>query len=160
MDLFDGNRVMRRKDKEILDRSEIEAILRRAVVCRLALADENGPYVVPLCFGYHDNSLYFHTAKEGRKLDMLKKDNRVCFEVDVDPALKKGDRPCRWTMGYQSVIGFGNAFVVESPEHRREGLDVIMAHYGGAPGEYMQSKMDQTMVVKVEIAQMTAKRSG
>ena len=151
---------MRRKDKEIFDRQEIETILQRAAVCRLALADENGPYVVPLCFGYRDNRLYFHSAREGRKLDMLKKNNRVCFEIDVDLELRKAAQPCQWTMGYQSVIGFGDAFIVESPEAKREGLDIIMAHYGGDPGEFMQAKMDKTVIIGVEIAVMTAKRSG
>lgn len=150
---------MRRKDKAVIGRQEIEAILHRAAVCRLAMADENGPYVVPLCFGYRDNLLYFHSAREGKKLDMLKKNNRVCFEVDVDAALKKASRPCQWTMTYQSVIGFGNAFVVETSEDKRRGLDIIMAHYGGA-GELMPAKMDQMVIIRVEIAQMSAKRSG
>ena len=64
---------MRRKDKEITHRAEIESIIRRSMVCRLALADENIPYLVPLCFGYKDNSLYFHSVGQGRKIEMLKK---------------------------------------------------------------------------------------
>ena len=67
---------MRRKEKEIVEKSEIEAVISKASVCRLGMAEEGMPYVVPLCFGYENNTLYFHSAKEGKKVDILKKNNR------------------------------------------------------------------------------------
>ncbi|MCJ7619404.1 MAG: pyridoxamine 5'-phosphate oxidase family protein, partial [Anaerolineae bacterium] len=63
---------MRRAEREIKDREAIEDILRRATVCRLAVCDGNVPYVVPLSFGYADNCLYFHSAREGRKIETIK----------------------------------------------------------------------------------------
>jgi nitroimidazol reductase NimA-like FMN-containing flavoprotein (pyridoxamine 5'-phosphate oxidase superfamily) len=57
---------LRRTDKEITDKSEIESIIRKSLVCRLGLTDNARPYIVPLCFGYTDNRLYFHSATEGR----------------------------------------------------------------------------------------------
>ena len=78
---------MRRKDLEVSERAEVEAILAEATVCRLAMCDGDQPYVVPLSFGYRDGTLYFHTAMEGKKLCILAKNNRVCFEVDVDQEL-------------------------------------------------------------------------
>ena len=75
---------MRRKEKEITDKTAIESIILRSSVCRLALSEDNHPYIVPLCFGYKDNTLYFHSALEGKKLDIMKNNNNVCFEFDID----------------------------------------------------------------------------
>jgi len=75
---------MRRKEKEITNRPEIDTILKGAQVCRLALARENEPYLVPVFFGYDGSRLYFHTAREGRKLDFVAANNRVCFEVELN----------------------------------------------------------------------------
>ena len=75
---------MRRKDKEITDTAIIEEILSKATVCRLGLCEENQPYVVPLCFGYEDNALYFHCANHGKKLVILRKNNNVCFSFFVE----------------------------------------------------------------------------
>jgi nitroimidazol reductase NimA-like FMN-containing flavoprotein (pyridoxamine 5'-phosphate oxidase superfamily) len=77
-----GDLKLRRADKEITDRDEIESIIRKSLVCRLGLTDNARLYIVPLCFGYTDNRLYFHSATEGRKIEILKRNNEVCFEFD------------------------------------------------------------------------------
>ena len=86
---------MRRKEQEITDKEEMEAIIRKSLVCRLAMADEGTPYIVPLCFGYQDNTLYFHSARKGKKLDILKKNNRVSFEFDTDTEIQKDKEACK-----------------------------------------------------------------
>ena len=96
---------MQRKDKQINDIIAIEDILSRATVCRLGLCDGGRPYVVPLCFGYKENALYFHCAMEGKKLEILRKNENVCFEVDIDHETIKADQACEWGMKYKSVIG-------------------------------------------------------
>ena len=129
---------MRRKEKEIIDKSEIESIIRKSMVCRLGLADNGRPYVVPLCFGYDNGALFFHSAKEGRKIEILKKNNQVCFEFDIAPEIKTGKTACAWGMKYQSVIGFGKTLFVEDPDERRKALDVIMRQY--ADGDFGYTK--------------------
>jgi nitroimidazol reductase NimA-like FMN-containing flavoprotein (pyridoxamine 5'-phosphate oxidase superfamily) len=146
--------------KIITDKSAIESIIRRALVCRIAMLDGGQPYVVPVCFGYEDNILYFHSSNEGRKLDMLSRNNAVCFEVDVDHEIVRGETACKWGMKYRSVIGFGRAFFAEGPEEKKKALDAIMAHYDGGPGEYSKATLRRTMVVRVEIESMTGKVSG
>ena len=89
---------MRRKDKKITDRAEIESIILKSSVCRLALADQLQPYIVPLCFGYRDNTLYFHSALSGKKIEIIKKNNRVCFEFDIDCEAITSDKACDWGM--------------------------------------------------------------
>jgi nitroimidazol reductase NimA-like FMN-containing flavoprotein (pyridoxamine 5'-phosphate oxidase superfamily) len=70
------------------------------MVCRLAMTDKNRPYIVTLCFGYKDDTLYFHSAGQGKKLD--KKNNSVCFEFDIDYKPIKSDKACKWGMTYKS----------------------------------------------------------
>jgi len=92
-----------------MNTTDIEAIIRKSTVCRLGLLDQDTPYVVPLCFGYRNGTLFFHTAPKSRKLDMLRRHPRVCFEMDVLSDPLPAEAPCDWNMRYRSVIGFGTA---------------------------------------------------
>lgn len=152
---------MRRKDKEIKNITVIEAIIKRAQVCRLACVDNGKPYLVPLCFGYEAGALYFHAAQAGRKIDILRKNPEVCFEFDIDQELERGQNACDWGMKYRSVIGFGTAIILETPEAKKAALDCIMQHYD-APGpyEYSDASLERTLVIKVGIEQMTGKAAG
>lgn len=152
---------MRKKEKEIKDKSVIESIIKRATVCRIALSEDNVPYIVPLNFGYKDNFLYFHSAKEGRKIDMIRKNKDVCFEIDIDSELIEAEHPCDWSTKYYSIIGFGEAFLVEDLEEKREALDIIMEHYSGKSSfEYPEKIINSLTVIKVRIERMTGKKSG
>ena len=151
---------MRRKEQEITDRAPIESIIAKSTVCRLALSANDWPYIVPLCFGYEDNALYFHTAREGRKIDILKKNNRVCFEVDCDHELVTNETACKWSMKYRSVVGVGKASLLDDPESKRKALDIVMRHYGGRPSDYSAAIMEKMLVIKVEIKSMRGKHSG
>jgi uncharacterized protein len=152
-------RNLRRKEKEITEKSEIESTIRESSVCRLGLADDGRPYIVPLCFGYRNNTLYFHSAKEGRKIEVLKKNNQVCFEFDIDSEVKSGKMACAWGMKYRSVIGYGTATLIDDPQEKRAALDIIMAQYADGAFEYSQKQFDQALVIKVDISKMTGKKS-
>jgi nitroimidazol reductase NimA-like FMN-containing flavoprotein (pyridoxamine 5'-phosphate oxidase superfamily) len=150
---------MRRKEKEITDRSEIEAVIKKALVCRLAMADENGPYIVPLCFGFRSNTFYFHSATHGKKLDILREHPRICFELEGDCGIRTGEKACEFSMRYSSVIGFGTAEFVEEPEAKRDALDIIMAQYSDGKFAYTDSVIKKTAIFKVDIDAMTGKTS-
>jgi nitroimidazol reductase NimA-like FMN-containing flavoprotein (pyridoxamine 5'-phosphate oxidase superfamily) len=149
---------VRRKDREITDRSEIEAILNEAMVCRIGLADQNGPYIVPVCFGYEDGSVYIHSAPEGKKLAMLAKDSRCCFEVDICDRVIRGDRPCSWGMRYRSVMGYGRAEILADPDGKRHGLNCIMHHYHGSTHEFSGQDLESVIVVRIVLESMTGKK--
>jgi nitroimidazol reductase NimA-like FMN-containing flavoprotein (pyridoxamine 5'-phosphate oxidase superfamily) len=101
----------------------------RAEVRHLGLVDDGEPYIVPLYFGYRDDAFFFHCAREGRKLDVLRANPRVCFELESDVRLVRGERTCQWSSSHRSVIGWGRAKVVLDEEGVREGLQVLMEHF-------------------------------
>lgn len=151
---------MRRKDKEISDQSEIEAVIKKSNVCRLAMIDGDRPYIVPLCFGYQNNVLYFHGASKGRKIDLLRENPNVCFELDLITEIVEGENACKWSVKYQSVVGFGRAFLLESVDEKIKGLSIIMSQYSGRTYQFPEDKLGATAVFKVEIDSMTGKQSG
>ena len=152
---------MRRKEREITEKKALEDIIRRAPLCRLAMSADDQPYVIPLCFGYREGQLYFHCAQEGMKVDMVKKNSRVCFECDVDHELVVSESPCEWGMKGRSVVGFGKASLIETAEGKREALDLIMEHYGAkGPFAYKEKGFEKALIIKVRIDTMTGKKLG
>jgi len=151
---------MQKSDKGITDIDEIERIIEKAICCRIGLADNDEPYIVPVCFGYERNTLYFHGALEGRKVELIKKHNKVCFEIDTDVEVVKTEEPCSWTMKYRSVIGVGRAYILESYEEKTHGLRLIMKQYSEGEFTFPKSKLDSILVVRVNIESITGKQSG
>jgi nitroimidazol reductase NimA-like FMN-containing flavoprotein (pyridoxamine 5'-phosphate oxidase superfamily) len=151
---------MIRKDKEISDATHIEAIMAKANVCRLGMVDGGKPYIVPLCFGYHDKVLYFHSGPKGYKIDCIRKNPNVCFEFDLIAETMAADNACDWSMKYESVIGFGKAVLMENLEEKRAALQAIVAQYTDQTFELPENELKATAVIKVEIENMTGRHSG
>lgn len=154
---------MRRKEKEVLEKDLIEFVLQKAEVCRVAFSDNNQPYLVPLSFGYEPGEpgfLYFHSALEGRKLDMLTLNPRVCFEVEYGCKLVRTETPCNFTVHFASVIGFGTASIITDHARKAYGLDLIVKHYGAVPPSYEIKALSKLAVVQIKIDEMTCKKSG
>jgi nitroimidazol reductase NimA-like FMN-containing flavoprotein (pyridoxamine 5'-phosphate oxidase superfamily) len=151
---------MRRRDREITDKAAIESIIRRSLVCRLGLSKGDQPYVVPLCFGYEDGTLYFHCAREGMKVDILRANDAVCVEFDIDQELVRGNEACGCAMRYRSAIAFGRASFVEGADAKRKALDVLMRQYSDESHEYSDEALAKVTLVKVDIESMTGKQSG
>jgi len=150
---------MRRKDKEITDPKIIRDILSTADTVRIAMIDDNEPYIVPLNYGYKDNALYIHCAKEGRKIDILKNNPRVCFEIEGSSELVTGDQACKWTMNYQSLIGYGNVEILESKNEKIAGLDILMTQFGSKENNYDLKHVDAIVILKLCIESVTGKQS-
>lgn len=151
---------MRRKEKEVCNRQVINQLLDTAQVLRLGMCDQGEPYIVPLLFGRDGDRIYLHSAREGRKLDILRRGGMVCFEVEEVGEVSRKDLPCKWTVDYVSVIGWGEARLITEPEEMRAGLDAIMRHYGGRPPfEYSEQLLSKVLVVRIDITSMTCKRS-
>jgi len=151
---------MRRAEKEIKDRSIIDEIIKQARVCRLAMVDRDRPYVVPMSFGYDGSHIFFHSAMEGRKMDLLVRNPHVCFEFDEVVKIIKNKEACEWGMNFKSVIGQGRATLIDDAAKKIEALGVIMAHYSRRIFEFPEERVEKTAVIKVTITEITGKQSG
>lgn len=154
---------MRRNEKEITDITEIESVISSSDVCRIAMANDNIPYIVTMNFGYvggAEKILYFHCAKEGRKLEMIRKNNYVCFEIDTDHNLYKGKAACDYSMKYRSVVGYGTITVIADDNEKIAGLDAIMTHYSNEKDfKYRKASVDKMCLLRLNILTMTGKRA-
>lgn len=152
---------MRRKDKEIVDKAFIDKILTEAEVIRIAMVDEGNPYLVAMNYAYIDGCVYMHSAKEGRKIDILKRKNEVAFQTDSGVELVMKEEACSCGIKYLSVVGTGKAIFIEDKAEKTKALDAIMTKYTGKTGfEYPEKMLEITMVIKVEIESLTGKKSG
>jgi uncharacterized protein len=152
---------MRRKDKEITDKKIIEEIINKSQICRIALHDQEYPYIVPFNFGYHDNSLYFHSAPAGKKIELIKRNNKVCFEIEYSSEVMKHDQSCKWTAKYRSVMGIGEIETITGFEEKKRGLDIIMAHYGRNDGNvYNEKHLENLVVLRLTVKEISGKQSG
>jgi uncharacterized protein len=151
---------MRRHEQAITDKKTLEEILEQALVCRIGLSEANIPYVVPVSFGYTDDCIYIHSSALGRKMEIIKNNNVVCFEVDINVELVKAETACKWSVKYLSVIGFGKAYIVNDREEKIKGLNAIMKHYSGLSDHvYDEKSVNLATVIKIEIESMTGKKS-
>lgn len=151
---------MRRSDKEITDNKIIETILAKSDICRLGIADTDVPYIVPLNYGYSDGKLYFHSSPQGRKIELLRKNNKVSFEIEYGSEIIRGDRPCNWTARYRSVMGTGQIEISDDIAEVRKGLDIIMNHYGSSNNTYDPNILKRIVILKLHIESISAKQSG
>ena len=152
---------MRVEKKEIRDREVVSGLLNSSHVGRLATVGPDGhPMIKPLNFVYSGGAIYFHSALEGEKINHIRKDGRVCFEVDLPVAYaRSGESPCNTDYLYRSVIIRGRASLVETEEEKTAALKMLVRKYEPERDavEFPQSKIAITAVVRIDIETMTGK---
>ncbi len=152
---------MRRKDREITDFNQIIEIIKKCDVCRIALNDEDFPYIVPLNFGLDVQGeqvfFYFHAAMQGKKLDLIAKDNRATFEMDCDHNFILYEERMSCTMGYASVIGHGTIEIVPD-EDKYDALKILMRQYHAEDFKFNTDMITVTTVLKMTVIDMVGKR--
>jgi nitroimidazol reductase NimA-like FMN-containing flavoprotein (pyridoxamine 5'-phosphate oxidase superfamily) len=148
---------MRRDDREITDRNKIDQIISRCKVCRIALCDEGQPYVLPLNFGYDGKYLYFHSANDGKKIEIINKNNRIGFEFDIFHEIIKAESPCKWGAKYESVVGTGIIEFIESHKEKTTALECILSQYGGSFNQFKLSNISSVSVFRVNIVSISGK---
>jgi nitroimidazol reductase NimA-like FMN-containing flavoprotein (pyridoxamine 5'-phosphate oxidase superfamily) len=160
-------RDMRRKDKQIADPAGVAELLARAAVCRLGFSAAEGvcdyPYVIPVHFTHHEGTIYVHCAEAGLKLDLLRRDPRVCVEVDELRGIVPADKPCAFSTRYASLIAFGRARLVSDPATRRLALSRLMEKYAGTSqpaAGWTDRQLAGVAVIAVTVEHITGKRSG
>ena len=151
---------MRRSQNEIHDKNEIINFLSETNICRIAFFDKTYPYVVPVHFVFNDDCIYFHCAKEGKKINLIKQNPKVCFEADKENAIIPNEKACRWSSDFISVIAFGTASFLKNNSEKEKALSLLLKKFSGrADWEFSKANLDDVSVVKIEICEMTGKHS-
>lgn len=153
-------RPMRRRSREIVDRTEIDAILHSDRVMHLALAQDNLPFIVPVFYGFDGKSLYFHSASAGSKIEILKRNNRVCFEITSEHGVVTADAACDFEAKHRTVIGFGRASFVEDDAEKTRALDLIVSRFTDQRFDYPAAKLAITTVIRIDIDSIKGKAYG
>jgi nitroimidazol reductase NimA-like FMN-containing flavoprotein (pyridoxamine 5'-phosphate oxidase superfamily) len=153
---------LRRKEKEIKDKTEVEAVLREATVGRLGTSRDDTPYVVPVSYVYDNGKIIIHGAKQGKKMEDLAVNPRVCFEVDTSEIIPSED-PCNYTYRYKSVIANGTAKILEGPNEKLEGLRLLTEKYAPGKGpklteEHIEKNWNLN-IVEITLHEMVGKMS-
>lgn len=152
---------MRRSDREVTELSDIVSIFEKCDVCRIALSDGEVPYIVPLNFGMTVSdkkiTLFFHSATEGKKLELIRKNPRVCFELDCDHKLYSDEKKGYCTMEYKSVIGYGSIRFIENEDEKLRALQAIIDKYHLNGFEFGRAAVPHTTVYALDVDTVTAK---
>jgi len=154
---------MRRADREVTDYQQIQSIIEQAKVVHIGMLDNDRPYVVPMQYGFVFSdgtlTLYVHCAKEGRKLDILKKNPCVFIELETNVAIVSGgDIPCKYGSEYASVMGDGTAVIVEDVAEKISGLQLMMKTQSGRDFEITEQMATSVTVLRIDVPCVTAKR--
>lgn len=152
---------MRRTDRLVTDPQWICRVLDEAQYIVLGLSGEEGPYAVPLNFAHADGCIYFHCARQGRKLDCLRRDPRVSVTAVATARLVgSGGRACDMGMAYESVCASGTAEILTGGEERCEALRAIILRYGGDPATVSEAEANGVTLVRVRLARVSGKRAN
>jgi len=153
---------MRRSDREVKDIEGIEEILLLCKTCHVAMVDDGEPYVVPLSYGYRfvggAMELYFHSAAEGRKLDVLKRSNSVCFEISYEGEPICSENPCKSGCHFASVIGLGKASFIENEKEKCEALSMLYKRQSGMDVTFNAGQAQSVCVFKITSTKFTGKK--
>ena len=150
---------MRRSEKAITNPAELEQILWQGKVCQLAIVDEPTPYLVPLNYGYRDKVFYFHSAGQGRKIELLKRNPLVSFSVYIDLGIIEAEQSCNWGARFRSVIGRGRVEFVEDLAQKQTALELLMQQYSDASFDFPAPAVAGITIFKLVIEQMIGKQS-
>ena len=152
---------MTKRERQVTDPEQILRILDAGKVLHLGLAVDNEPYVVPMNYGYtmEDGklTLYLHSALQGKKLDMMRANPNVFFEIDCDLMPFEGRVPCQYGLVYSSVMGRGTARIVEDVEEKKQAMTVLMKTQTGKDFTFENRLVSIVAVVRIDVEEYTAK---
>jgi len=150
---------MRRSDKEIKNPDLINKIISKSDVCRIGLAKNNIPYIIPISFGYDGDNIYFHTAIKGRKINFIKANNHICFEFENSVKIMPHQNPCKWSFSFQSIIGYGLIDEIKEEKKKIEALNKIMLNYSDKKWSFDSTNIFLIRVWRIIIESIKGKQS-
>lgn len=146
----------------MIDHKEMEGLLREAPVgCLATVGPDGSPYITPLHFVYHQGKIYFHCALKGRKMDNIRANPRVCFEVHELIKVVQSQRACDFGTRYRSVLVFGRARSLQDVDEKAAVLTALAEKYAG--GQAVEpptpKRAKGTEVIEITVEEMTGKRN-
>ena len=152
---------MRRAEKEITDSRILHDVLANSQVCRLGLVEDGMAYIVPVDYAFEDGHIFIHSATEGRKIEILKRNLEVTFEIEYFSDTVKGEVACKWGTKYRSVMGRGTIEMHYDSETKKHCFDMLMRKYGADfTPEYDDEFLSKAVVLKLKVESCTGKQSG
>ena len=152
---------MTKRERQITDEAQILKILDTAKVLHLGLCVNDEPYVVPMNYGYTMEEgklvLYLHSALQGKKLDMIRQNPKVFFELDCDRLPFEGDKPCQYGLVYSSVMGRGTARIVDDVEEKKQAMTTLMKTQTGKDFTFEDRLVSIVAVIRIDVSEYTAK---
>ena len=152
---------MTKRERQVTDPQQIKEILDTAQVVHLGLCVDNEPYVVPMNYGYTMEegklTLYLHSAVRGKKLDMIRSNPRVFFEMDCDRKPFEGNLPCQYGLSYSSLMGRGTATIVEDVEEKKKAMSILMKTQTDKDFSFEDRLVSIVTVIRIDAAEYTAK---
>ena len=152
---------MTKRERQVTDPEQIKEILDSGKVLHLGLAVDNEPYVVPMNYGYtYENEklvVYLHSAVRGKKLDMIRANPKVFFEIDCDIMPFEGRLPCQYGMVYSSIMGKGTASIVDDVEEKKQAMSILMKTQTGKDFVFNDELVSIVAVIRIDVAEYTAK---
>lgn len=152
---------MTRRERQVTDINEIIKILDNSKVLHLGLVDGDEPYVVPMNYGYtYENeklTIWLHCARQGRKLDVMRANPKVFFEMEYGITPFEGEVACKYGITYSSLMGRGVATIIEDIETKKVALSSLMKTQTGKDFEFDDRMAEVVGVVKIDVLEFTAK---
>ena len=152
---------MTKRELQVTDRDQIVHILDTGKVLHLGLAVDNEPYVVPMNYGYTLEGeklvIYLHRAVRGKKLDMIRANPNVFFEIDCDLMPFEGRVPCQYGLVYSSIMGRGKAVLVEDVEEKKQAMSLLMKTQTGKDFTFEDRLVTIVSVIRIDVTEFTAK---
>ncbi len=148
--------------KNPAENAQAVQILREENIGRLAMCAGDYPYVIPLCYVYVRQCIYFHCGPAGKKLEMIRENNRVCFQVDRISKILPSDYPCKYSIDSRSVIAFGRVTEVEDDAEKLEALEALTGAFvrESPVNPISPDQAASVIVLKMNIDGMTVKTTG
>ncbi len=153
---------MRRKDREVVDTEKIEGVVSECEIIRLGFIDKDEVYIVPMNFGYiNDNreyTFFFHSAREGRKINLIKQGKKVGFEMETNYKVHSADTACKFSSSFKSVIGTGTVEIIEDSDEKKYALNRIMLHNSGESNwDFEEKALAKVLTFKLKVINMSCK---
>lgn len=153
---------MLRRDREITVHEDFVRILDQCEVVHVGMHDGEKIYVLPMNFGYvfEDEKLvlYLHCGMKGKKLDLLRENPYVFIEMDCEHQLIEGKKACTYGYTYASIMGDGKAEIIEDPQEKIKGMEVLMKTITGKDFEFNERLVSIVNVIKITLDEYTGKR--